>query len=281
MQRLVVGVDRSPGAQAALDWAESVADLLGAELVAVSAWQPEQSELPPEEFFGEHRELTERLGPFLFTGGGRPRPRRRGRVVDGAPVEVIIDCGRQEGADLLVVGVPGPGGSQLRIGTVTDGVARRTNLPLALIPANPGPDVRRILLGVDGSEGAARAATWCTAFAHGIGAEVIAAYVHTQQLELVPERDPSSMLQSFVRDLAGPWTAVLREMPVPVTTTVIHDASVSAGLSRAAGDADVDVIVVGTHRRARLTHWRLGGSATRLAHTTPRPLVLVPPADVA
>ena len=33
MQRLVVGVDRSPGAHAALDWAAHVADLLGAELV--------------------------------------------------------------------------------------------------------------------------------------------------------------------------------------------------------------------------------------------------------
>lgn len=278
MQRLVVGVDRSPGAQAALGWAARVADLLGAELVAVSAWRPEQSELPPEEAVGEHRELTERLGPFLFTPAGRLRPGRRGRVVDGAAVEVIIDCGRDEGADLLVVGIPGPGGSPVRIGTVTDGVAQRTTLPVALVPADSGQDVRRILLGVDGSEGAAHVATWCTAFARGIGAEVVAAYVYTPQVELVSERDPSSMFHTFARDLAGPWTELLREMGVPVTTTVVHDASVSEGLARAAREADVDVIVVGTHPRGRLSHRRSGGSAMRLAHMTPRPLVLVPPA---
>jgi len=85
MDRLVVGVDRSPAARAALAWAAHIADRCDAELVVVSAWQPGQAELPPETAAEEHQALSDELdgldASLGLTGDGRLR--LRNRVIDG------------------------------------------------------------------------------------------------------------------------------------------------------------------------------------------------------
>jgi nucleotide-binding universal stress UspA family protein len=160
---------------------------------------------------------------------------------------------------------------------VTDGVVHRTTGPLVVVPDAPVLGVTRILLGLDGSAGAAAAARWCATFASVLDADVVAAFVYTQQLELVPEQDPTSAYHSFEHALRADWTAPLRDRQVRLTMEIVHDPSSGDGLLRAADDADVDLVVVGTHRRNPLTHVRLGGTAMRLVHSTARPLALVPP----
>ena len=133
------------------------------------------------------------------------------------------------------------------------------------------------MLGLDGSEGACAAASWCAVFASAIRAAVIAVAVYTQQIELIPEDDPSSVYAYFQRKLHSAWTAPLHAADVHVETRLMRDIRASDSLRRTANEADADAIIVGNHRVGRLVHLRAGGNALRLLHTTNVPLVLVPP----
>ena len=276
MKRLLVGMDRSQGAEAALRWAASIADQLGAEIVAVSAWTPQQAELPPTEWEAEHRELFGALRAEIDELAGMRSV--RSDIVDGAPVDVLLERCEIEDADLVVVGLRGSGGFlDLRLGSVTDMLAHHTNRPLAVVPAAPPLGVRRIVLGVDGSEGAVAAASWCAAFASGLGAEVNAVSVYTQQYEIVPEQDVNSVFQYFKRAVSDEWIAPLRDAGVTVHPELLHGRHVAETLIEVAQRVDAELIVVGTHGFAPLVRMRLGGVAMRLLHTTPLPVVLVPP----
>ena len=166
--------------------------------MAVSAWEPQQAELPPQEWEAEHRELRDALSAAV---SGLSEIRSiRSDVIDGTPVEVLLGRGEAEDADLMVVGLRGAGGLPgLRLGSVTDMLAHHTTRPLAVVPATPLVGVRRIVLGVDGSEGAAAAVSWCAAFASDLRAEVSAVSVYSQQFEIVPEQDPHSVFQYVER----------------------------------------------------------------------------------
>ena len=241
MKRLLVGMDGSAGAKAALRWAAGIADPLGAEVVALSAWTPQQAELPPAEWEAEHRELSDSLSAALT---GLPGVRSmRSEVVDGAPVDALLERGESEDADLLVVGLRGSGGFLgLRLGSVTDTLAHHTSRPLAVVPEAPPLGTRRIVLGVDGSEGAAAAAAWCAAFASDMGAEVDAVSVFTQQFEIVPEQDPNSVFEYFKEAVNDEWIAPFRAAGVTVHPELVHARHVAETLIEVAehDDAGID-----------------------------------------
>lgn len=277
MKRFVVGVDSARRHDPVLLWAANLAGPLRAELIARAAWMPAQSELPPEEATREFCDVGSALHASI---AALPRSDwgYREEVIPGAPVDVILESGDAEDADLLVVGLRGGAGTPLRSHSIGEKTAHRATRPLALVPETSTNPPRRIVLGVDGSEGANAAVVWCAHVAAALGAEVIATAVYTQQIELIPEDDPSSVYQYFTRDLNGAWTAKLREHGVAVTTRLVREVRASSALLKTAAETNADAIVVGMRRRAPLEHIRLGGNAMRLLHATPVPLVLVPPA---
>ncbi len=73
------------------------------------------------------------------------------------------------------------------------------------------------------------------------------------------------------------WIAPLRDAGVVVHPEVVHGRHVAETLIEAAQRVDAQLIIVGTHGFAPLIRMRLGGVAMRLLHTTPLPVVLVPP----
>ncbi len=279
MKRILVGFDGSPHARGALRWAGHVAGPLGAELVAVNAWSPGQAELPPQEAGEEHGEAEDALAAAL--AGEAPQvDSRRAEVVDGDPVDVILERAAAEDVDLIAVGLRGAGGfAGLRLGSVADALAHRTTRPLAIVPDDPPLGVRRVVLGLDGSEGSAAAASWCARFVPALAAEVTATHVHTQQLELLPEVDPHSVVRYVEHALRTEWIAPLRDAGVPFHTEFIREHHAAEALADEAERADAQVIVVGTHGLAPLLHLRLGGVAMQLLHAAPVPVVLVPPRD--
>ena len=277
MKRLLVGLDRSQGAHAALRWAASLADPLGVELVVISAFVPQQAELPPEESAAEHQQLRDALNTALADLANVRS--LRGEIVNGAPVDVLLASGEAEDADLLVVGLRGAGGFLgLRLGSVTDTLAHHTTRPLAVIPEASPSSIRHIVVGVDGSEGSTAAVSWCAAFASDLRAEVTVVSVYTQQYEIVPHEDPRSAFQYFKNALNDEWITPLRDAGVTVHPELRQERHVAEALIDAAQRADAQMIVVGTHGFAPIIRMRLGGTAMHLLHTTPLPLVLVPAA---
>lgn len=136
---ILVGLDGSPDSHEAVRWAAGLARSLGAEVVAVHALgmldqlEPDGPLVPTQP----HREeIVQRAeGPWTEALAGVDH-----RVVlhDGSPVDVVLDVATEVGADLIVLGSRGIGGSPaLLLGSTSSQVAQRAACPVVIVPG-PG-----------------------------------------------------------------------------------------------------------------------------------------------
>jgi nucleotide-binding universal stress UspA family protein len=143
MERIVVGIDGSAGARAALDWAIDEARHHGAEVRAVHVW-----DIPQLGWAAFDRMLGD---PDLLEAEAR---RELDLVVDAAdvtgldaPVQRSLRCGRPaewllreaKAGDLIVVGSRGLGGyDPPPLGSVSRQVAGHAPCPVVVVPAPAG-----------------------------------------------------------------------------------------------------------------------------------------------
>jgi nucleotide-binding universal stress UspA family protein len=135
---VVVGIDGSPGADAALEFAVDEARLRSAELRVVCAW-----EVPPMSYAGgfvvpdledgleraAHATVKEALRRVQSSSDLRVEP----HVVRGQAAEVLLRAA--DDADLLVVGSRGRGGFRsLLLGSVSHQVAHHAHRPVTIVP---------------------------------------------------------------------------------------------------------------------------------------------------
>jgi nucleotide-binding universal stress UspA family protein len=135
--RVVVGVDGSPAADAALDWAIDEADRRDAELVVIHVWHyPYGTELDD----AEGRDLM-RVDAALVLDRAMERANEVargpvvGKLVDGGTAaDVLVALGRD--ADLVVVGSRGRGGLRSTLfGSVAHAAAERSTGPTVIVRA--------------------------------------------------------------------------------------------------------------------------------------------------
>jgi nucleotide-binding universal stress UspA family protein len=141
MHRIVVGVDESDGAQAALRWAVREAHLRGVTLAAVSAWSfPVPLGFPYAEIQGVASvDFHARAEATLATAVEKALADEgvhvpvESRVVMSHPVAALTKAA--EGADLLVVGARGRGGfAGLLLGSVSRACAEHATCPVVIVP---------------------------------------------------------------------------------------------------------------------------------------------------
>lgn len=271
MKRLLVGVDDSASAVAALQWTAAVADRSGADVVVVGAWTPNQAELPPDEFGEEHASLRETIDATIARVSSAHSPHVE--IVDGEPVDVLLERADAEDADLVVVGIEPERRSHT---TVALELAHRIIRPLAAVPTGATFNGGRLVLGVDDADGSPTAVAWCAKFAAAVGSPVTAACVYAHQYELYPDTDERSLYGHITRALDEEWLGPLDAAGVDAAREVVRDRHVPEGLLEAVEHNSAEVLVVGAHGFAPLVHRRLGGVAMRLLHSTSVPVVLVP-----
>ncbi len=144
---IVVGVDGSEPSKDALRWAARQAQVTGARLRAVMAWEyptsfgwapPYPTEFDPES--DTHKALEATVEEAL--GADRPAAMET-VVVEGHPAKVLLDAAK--GADLLVVGCRGHGAfSGMLLGSVSQHCMTHASCPVMVIHghrvAAPGAD---------------------------------------------------------------------------------------------------------------------------------------------
>lgn len=138
---ILVGIDGSPGGEAALRFAVEEARLRGLSLRVVCAWEAPAASYIGETFVptadafldAEHhaeevlRTALERLAP-------NPAVRVEALSVEGHPATVLSEQARD--AVLLVVGSRGHGtATGLLLGSVSQGVAHHAPCPLVIVPS--------------------------------------------------------------------------------------------------------------------------------------------------
>lgn len=136
---VVVGVDGSPGGQAALGVAFDEASWRCAELVVVHAWMQPGSDdpysPPPLYYDPDETGEAERVLLAEALAGWRdkyPDVRVRPVLAHGTPVDQLLAYGR--GAQLIVVGSRGRGGfASLVLGSTSRAVLHRASGPVAVV----------------------------------------------------------------------------------------------------------------------------------------------------
>lgn len=140
-ERIVVGVDGSQGALAALRWAAAEAARWDASVVAVQAWEFTPlivATEAPVDLAELRQETDEQLDAQVREAFGDQEGRVERRVVEELPARAVLDAA--EGADLIVVGSRGRGGLKgLLLGSVSQKVVHHAPCPVVVVPG-PGPE---------------------------------------------------------------------------------------------------------------------------------------------
>jgi len=145
--RVVVGVDPSAEARAALRWALRYGALITATVEVTHGWQAAReyvwfAEFPaPDDPTGPVRRAIEQMVSEARTDTGLSADRvaTTVHVVEGRPAKVLLD--RADGAALLVLGSRGHGGyAGFLLGSVTTQCAAHAPCPVTIV--RPDPEVR-------------------------------------------------------------------------------------------------------------------------------------------
>jgi nucleotide-binding universal stress UspA family protein len=138
MGRIVVGIDGSAEAAAALRWALEEAVLRSAVLEVVHAWVfPTIGELPGGAVSGLITELERAAGELLdrvvgAVVGDDTRVKVERRVLEGSAGKALVEAAA--GADLLVVGSRGRGGfAGLLLGSVAQQCVHHAPCPVVVV----------------------------------------------------------------------------------------------------------------------------------------------------
>lgn len=143
INRILVPVDFSPSARAALEYAAFLAARFGAALDVLHVSEPPGyvgpdtlALLPVSGQAGRSQargDVSREVEGILARAGARPA-HVSVRVESGEPSDAILHASRDGGADLIVMGTHGRTGlSRLLIGSVAEAVLRRSTCPVLTI----------------------------------------------------------------------------------------------------------------------------------------------------
>ena len=140
---IVVGTDGSETAQVAVDRAISLAELSGARIELVSAYEPVPSQRLREEARQMPTDLQWMVNPREEVDATLAHAAERGRANgveitlyarEGDPADAILDVAEEQGSDLIVVGNKGmTGAKRSLLGSVPNKVSHHAPCSVLII----------------------------------------------------------------------------------------------------------------------------------------------------
>lgn len=188
---------------------------------------------------------------------------------------------RAEHSDLILMASHGRSGlGRWLLGSVAYKVARGATIPVLVVgaqaleeaPSEP-VEIKRILVGLDGSPCADRALQRAADMAYHLRAELLlyrGVRLTTAVHEMVARANQEKL--EAARVYLEERAAALRDL-VPVEIEV-REAGSSAGIVECAGDTGVDLVVVGSHGRSGLVRWAVGSQTDHALHYSPCPVLV-------
>lgn len=275
---IVVGVDGSPEALPAVDWAarEAVARHCPLTVCHVLRFRRVEVRLPDELLHQvidsgqaivdgavERARAVDRTGPVV------------GRLECGGVAEALL--GLADSAVELVLGARGGGGfDRLRLGSVGGQVAMHAACPVTVVRAPAGST--GVVVGVDGSDQSRAALEYGLRFAAEHQLPVQAILVHPWAAVPLPGIgypvvDPQTAQdtgQQLLHDAVAPLVAKFPEVVVEPTVVSGHPAGVLADASRGA-----TLLVVGSRGHGGFTGLLLGSVSQAVLRHAHCPLTIV------
>jgi nucleotide-binding universal stress UspA family protein len=288
IERIVVGTDFSPEAEAAVQHALHVARITGAAITLVHACPivdpPSRSVSGPwsdlmQRQLTENRQKIEALSASLALQGARVTHVLADDVADSA----ILDVAASVGADLVVVGTHGfTGIKHLLLGSVAEKVLRHSPSSV-LIARPPGPEpaleelghgYRRLLVATDFSDGAEHALEMATSLAaDGASIEV---WHWWNSPYGGPLPDPAALRREIEDGARASGDELIQRHRNPRYRLSFHVAESLAreGIQHQLTSGGYDLVVLGSYGRRGLTRWLLGSVAEATARQAPCPVLV-------
>lgn len=288
--RVVVGVDGSPGGHAALVWALTTAARSGAEVEVVSAvpvdpYAVEPHVLDTPRFEAVRSDTGSRLRASVAEVTGDPAVRAAGQdralsvhvtVVPGNPAEALL--GQAEGAGLLVVGSRGRGALRSALlGSVALHCATHAPCPVVVVHPGTPATAARVVVGIDDSRVARAALVEGVRFGRLLGAPVEAVLV-CQPVTFwsdttVPPPPVGQTLESARARAEHVVTAALGPGPHPDVEVLVDIGTPGDVLVRRSEGAGL--LVVGSRSRSGLAGLALGSAALHCVVHASCPVLVV------
>lgn len=280
---VVVGIDGSDRCRLALKWAADEARRRGSTLKVMYA-QLHPPEHPPAWYEPGDSEgspgqavVDDAVG---LVATRHPSLTVQGEVVEWPAALVLTSVSRD--ADLLVVGARGLGGfKELLLGSVSDQCVQYAHCPVAVVHgASEDPSYEsaepRLVVGIDGSPGSARALRWALHEARIRSAAVEAVFAWHYPALHAGLRGPTDKYRTaadLMVESATSWAADW-EPDVPFRATAPAEAAVPALIDASRG---ADLLVVGSQGQGGFHDALLGSVAHQSARHATCPVVVVRP----
>lgn len=279
-ERVLVTLDGSELAEAALPYATSVARIMGAELDVASVGGEQERTF--ERLFRAYLERivdvlkSEALGAkavFLY----------------GNPPAEIIDYARKNNIGLIVMATHGRSGiARWMMGSVAEKVIRGSGTPILLINARlrksrPAGEIefKRILVTLDGSALGSAALALAEELALKTGAEIKLLHIPLPPYRITTAGEvdfsfPSELLEDMKRAATGYLSKVSGEVKskgIKVTAEIVEGVAGDV-IPEYAKENKVDLLALATHGRGGLSRLVFGSVMDRMLHSLDIPMLV-------
>lgn len=283
---ILVGVDGSPSAKVAVDWAAREAALRNVPLTLVYVLSPPvlmmwpEVPMPPE--YGTWQEdqgktfLNAATAVAQEAAGGTGRLVIHTEMPTGPTLATLVDL--TEDAELTVVGSRGRGALARGIlGSVSSGLVRHAHCPVAIIhdedPLMENPAGAPVVVGIDGSPASELATDIAFDAASRRGVDLIAVHaVSDADVTELPGVDYMSLEQQahevLAERLAG-WQERYPDVTVHRKVTWSRPANALVEQSEKA-----QLLVVGSHGRGTFAGLLLGSVSSAVAQAVRMPVIV-------
>lgn len=281
-RKIVVGMDASPEAAAAMEWARMYA-AADDVIVAVHAWRehdwiwsPYMVTAPKSEVDEVEAQAKERFEHLMGSIGDE---RVTAMLAHGRPGEVVAAEGSD--ADVVVVGHRGDGQVSMMLGSTADHVVHHATVPVVVVRGRRVDGFAHVVVGVDadaaGDDGDESLAglRWALSLPGVRRIEVVHAWsmaTLAQGMYGIPI-DPSEMDDS-ARAVADKAIAAIGEVPDGVEVVPRIGSAGAAGTLIDASE-EADLVVVGSRGRGGFAGLLLGSTSIQVVAHSHAPVAVV------
>lgn len=280
---IIVAVDGSPAARAAVTWAAAEAVRRHAELVVVHAydWRVVGAKAPVAGGWADsvHAQAEELVADAVAAAKeSAPDVKVRGEALLGQAGPTLIAAARS-GA-LIVVGNRGRGGfASMLLGSVSQQVATHADASVVVVRGRPDATSGPIVVGTDGSDTARAAVDVAFEEAEARGTRVVAIRAYADATApWGPESAPyvdrwddrRDEEKQILEDEIAPWRV---RFPTVAVETLVFDGNPVRVLVDMSSTAQL--VVVGTRGHGGFAGLLLGSVGLQLLHHADCPVIIV------
>ena len=297
IEKILVPLDFSPASLEALEYAVWLAKQFRAATHLVHVYPPDEasSVAGAGHLLLQSAEAIERLNEEL-TGVHRKhvptfRPENC-HIRGGRPYQEIIRLARETDADLIALSTRGHSGlKHLLLGSTAERVVRNAPCPVVVVRKRKQKSkvtaaktlaISTILVPTDFSQCSLAGTEYAAFLAKNLHATLRlfhALYPYTNYVFVDRAGVRLSGLVEAVRETARQEMDALKQMDflrgLPVQTEILPGPAVDE-ICAAAGESNVDLIVISTHGRTGLKHALIGSVAEHVVRYAERPVFVVP-----